>query len=62
MQAIIKAPSGCYPLEEARRIAAETGKHDPDWTYDVVDCRNGLGRIDIYDEDGELVFKGYLNV
>jgi hypothetical protein len=45
-----------YPLEKAREIAAQLQAGEEDgWTYEVVDCNNGLGRIDIRNEEGELI-------
>ena len=57
---IITTATGCYNLEKAYKVAAEVQAGDEDWTYKVVDCKNGLGRIDVYDEDDEIVIKGFL--
>jgi len=56
---IIKAVTGFYPIAKAIKIAEGVQQFDDDWTYKVVDCKNGLGRIDVYDEDGGLVVKGF---
>lgn len=56
---LIRAKQAFYTLEKANKYAAALTAADEDgWTYKVIDCKNGLGRIDVYDEDGELVFKG----
>ena len=47
--------AGFYTLDRAREVAASLQANDPDWTYEVADCGNGLGRIDIIDEDGFVV-------
>lgn len=60
MQATIKSSTGFLPLDKAKTVAKELQDSDPDWAYNVVDCKNGLGRIDIYDEEGELVVSGFL--
>ena len=51
--------TGFYNLAKAESVAKEMNATD-DWTYKVVDCENGLGRIDVYDEDGELAVEGFL--
>lgn len=51
--------TGFYSLEKAKAIVSAVSADD-DWTYTVVDCKNGYGRIDAYDEDGELVVKGFM--
>ncbi len=60
MKATIKAATGFYELAKAHEVAAGVAEHDEDWTYEVVDCKNGYGRIDVYDEDGELVVAGFM--
>lgn len=56
----IKSAQVFYPLEKAGKIAKEANRIDEDgWSYEVVDCKNGLGRIDVYDEEGELVWEGF---
>jgi hypothetical protein len=60
MKTILKPATGLYNIEKARLVAQEMAASDLDWTYKVVDCNNGFGRIDIYDEDNELVVKGFL--
>ena len=53
--------TGSYNLDKALKVCAELNSCvDDDWKYTVVDCKNGWGRIDVYDEDGELVEKGFL--
>ncbi|NJM67877.1 MAG: hypothetical protein HC851_20510 [Acaryochloris sp. RU_4_1] len=48
-----------YKLEKAHQVAAELQAGEEDgWAYEIVDCKNGLGRIDIYDEERELVCSG----
>lgn len=47
-----------YPLHFVSRKAKEIQEGDPDWHYKVEDLRNGLGRLDVYDEDNVLVQKG----
>jgi hypothetical protein len=43
-------------LEAATKLAADLNAEDEDgWTYEVVDCKNGLGYVEVYDEDAELV-------
>ncbi|MES0445048.1 MAG: hypothetical protein ABUJ92_00745 [Desulfobacterales bacterium] len=61
MQAIISARSGLFNIDKANEVAAELNADvDDDWNYLVIDCNNGYGRIDVYDEDEELVFKGFV--
>jgi len=57
---LITAKTGFYNLSKANEIADYMNKSDLDWTYNVIDCENGLGRIDIYDEDSELVIEGFI--
>ena len=59
MKATINATTGFYSLEKAKAIVA-TVADDDDWTYVVVDCENGYGRIDAYDEHGEIVVQGFM--
>lgn len=47
-----------YTLEKAQRCAAILQADDLFWTYKVHDGINGMARIDLYDEDGELIHKG----
>ncbi|MHC4413177.1 MAG: hypothetical protein ACYSW6_09480 [Planctomycetota bacterium] len=43
-------------LEAAIKLAADLNAEDEDgWTYEVVDCENGLGYVKVYDEDAEYV-------
>ncbi len=60
MQATIAGPTGFYNLAKAIAVTKEMQEADPDWEYRVVDCMNGLGRIDVFDEDGELIEQGFL--
>ena len=60
MHSIINTATGFYNYDKAVKVAKELSDNDEDWTYEVVDCKNGLGRIDVYDEDGELVVAGFL--
>lgn len=61
MQTIIKHPTGLYSLDKAKRIAEGLQKGDLcGWSYRVHDCNNGMGRIDVYDEENQLVEKGFL--
>lgn len=60
MKATIHATTGSYNIEKAHEVADAMNAND-DWTYTVIDHKNGLGRIDVYDEDGELVVKGFLH-
>lgn len=62
MKATISQPTGMYKLDRANSIAEQLQKGDPDLVYAVVDCKNGLGRIDVYELDGELVQKAFLPV
>jgi hypothetical protein len=49
-----------HQLEKAHQVAAQLRAGEEDgWIYTVVDCKNGLGRIDIHDEEGELVTRGF---
>lgn len=59
MKALMKLPQVFYPLQKAQAIAAELNSYDDDDSYEVVDCKNGLGRIDVYDEDGLLIHAGF---
>jgi len=58
MQATIQSSMVLYSLPQAESIAAKMNASD-DWEYKVVDCQNGKGRIDVYDEDGFLIHKGF---
>ena len=60
MKATINFATGWYTLSKAISVAAEMQAGDPDWRYEVVDCKNGFGRIDVYDESGLLVEQGFL--
>jgi len=51
--------TGAYSLDKANEIAKEMNETD-DWTYQVIDCKNGLGRIDVFDEENELVIQGFI--
>ena len=59
MKAIISLRTGCYPLQKAIKIAEELNNTD-DWKYVVIDCKNGLGKIDVYDEDNQIVVEGFI--
>ena len=45
-----------YTLEEANKVAQTLQIKDKQWDYRVIDLKNGQGRIDVYNEDGVLVF------
>lgn len=51
--------TGAYSLDKAYAVAKEMNESD-DWTYQVIDCKNGLGRIDVFDEENELVIQGFI--
>lgn len=55
-------PTGFLPIERARELAAQMrlSDMDDDWTYEVHDCGNGFGRVDVKDEDGECIIKGFM--
>ncbi len=58
---IIGGRSGAYPLNKAIEIAAILqNDEDNDWRYEVIDCKNGLGRIDVYDDEGFLIQQGLI--
>jgi len=59
MLATSKATTGFCNLAKAYELVGSVADDD-DWTYEVVDCGNGFGRIDAYDEDGVLVVKGFM--
>ena len=59
MKTFLKTLTGFYPIEKAHKIADDLQKDDPDFDYHVKDCENGLGRIDVYDEAGILIEKGF---
>ena len=41
-----------HSLEEAVKLAAALNVEDEDgWSYEAVDCKNGLGYVKVYDED-----------
>jgi hypothetical protein len=43
-------------LDKAQELAADLNAEEEDgWTYEVVDCKNGLGYIQVYDEDKNLM-------
>lgn len=52
--------TGAYNLSKAIDIAKQMQDSDPDFKYVVEDCKNGLGRIDVYDEENELVQQGFI--
>ncbi|MHA2274843.1 MAG: hypothetical protein ACXAC2_03715 [Candidatus Kariarchaeaceae archaeon] len=56
---IIKDIINFHPIETAKK-AVKSLMSDPqeDWEYKLIDCHNGLARIEVYDEDGILVGKG----
>lgn len=56
----IEAATGFYNIEKAKSLANEMNSYEDDWSYVVEDCGNGLGRIDIIDEDGEVVVSGFM--
>lgn len=61
MRQVISSPTGCYSLDKANTIAEQLREGEEDgWTYRVVDCQNGFGRIDVYDEDDNLVKQGFM--
>jgi len=61
MKATINTGTGFYNLDKAIQIANEMNENPwDDWEYKVVDCNNGYGRIDVYDEDGELAEQGFM--
>ena len=45
MKATINIGTGFYEYEKAVELVKSVDEND-DWTYIVVDCKNGLGRID----------------
>lgn len=55
----IRTATGFYDYKKALEFVASVDPDD-DWNYVVVDCKNGLGRIDVYDEDNELIVKGFI--
>lgn len=56
---LIGGRSGAYPLNKATEIASILqNDEDNDCRYEVIDCKNGLGRIDVYDEEGILIQQG----
>ncbi len=58
---IIGGRSGAYPMNKAIEIAAILqNDEDNDWRYEVIDCKNGLGRIDVYDDEGFLIQQGLI--
>ncbi len=59
MNGTVRIATGFYEYEKAVEFVKGVDAED-DWTYVVVDCKNGLGRIDAYDEDGELIVKGFI--
>lgn len=48
-----------HSLKKAQEIAAAMNASEDDWSYIVIDCKNGFGRIDVIDEDSEVVFSGF---
>lgn len=44
-----------YELAAAEKLAAKMSVNDDDWTYTVIDLKNGLAKIEIRDENGEFV-------
>lgn len=52
--------TGVFNLDKAVSMAAELQSGDEDFTYTVEDCKNGYGRIDVYDEEGILLHKGFV--
>ena len=60
MMATIKTATGFHNIEKAKDLADKMNSYDDDWTYELFDCGNGLGRIDVIDEDGEVVISGFM--
>lgn len=53
--------TGLQPLGKAIADAEQLNAGcDDGWEFVVVDCGDGLARIDVYDEDHELVVAGAL--
>ena len=58
---LIEERIGFHNLAKAHKVAAAMQAGDEDyWSYRVSDCGNGLGRIDVYDEDDEIVVSGFI--
>ena len=60
MKAILKHHEKLHNLTETMTLLADVDSDD-DWSYRVgmVNMIQGWARIDVYDEDGELVAKGF---
>ena len=48
-----------YPIAKAIEMAKTLQENDPEWTYTVHHGQNGMGRIDVHDEDGHLLSEGF---
>jgi len=59
MKALINTAQVLYSLAKAQEICQEMNSYDDDDHYEVVDCKNGMGRIDVYDSEGFLIHKGF---
>lgn len=59
MKSILISRTGLLPLDKAIDAAKKLNESD-DWRYEVIDCKNGFGRIDVFDEDNEIVISGFI--
>lgn len=58
---LIGGRSGAYQLDKAVEIASILqNDEDNDFRYEVIDCKNGLGRIDVYDAEGFCIHEGLI--
>ena len=60
LKMLIGGRSGAYELSKAIRIASELQSDEDELKFEVVDCKNGLGRIDVYDAEGLLIHEGFV--
>ena len=61
MRTTLASRTGLWPINKAKLAATELNKNDDDgWKYVVIDCKNGFGRIDVFDEQDELIISGFI--
>lgn len=58
MNGTIIDPPEKYPIDRVKSGADILNKDADDWEFRVVDCGDGLGRIDVYDEEKYLIHEG----
>ena len=55
MKVQIKSIQKLYSHNKAEKIAEEMKVADPDWSYIVIKTNEKYARIEVKDEDGEII-------